>query len=174
MNFFSTEKNHGGSMKKSIGMYVILIILAFAVNVFAMGGGEQQPADPQQPGVQERAWEDDQVVQTFTGTVDQIGDDYVLIVNGMAYELDVDEQMVEGMIGQQVEVQGRLEEQTIQAEAVHPAGQMNGPLGTQPGEQRFPDEQQQPGWGQQPGEQQQPGTQQQQPGYGQQPGTQQQ
>ena len=145
-------------MKKGIALYVILFLLAFAVNGFAMGGGEQQQQE-QQPGVQERAGEQDQygqqqpmageqqAQQTFTGTVDRAGDNYILIMDGTAYELEVDdEEMVRGMVGQEVEVLGTLDGQTIQADTVSPSGQgMQQPMG---GEQ-------------QPGDQQQPGGQQQ-------------
>jgi hypothetical protein len=146
-------------MKKGIATLLALFLLAFAVNGFAMGGGEQQ-APEQQPGVEERAGEQEtwdqqqqdqtwdqqqqqqdqtldqqqqqdqtwdqqqQGQQTFTGTVDRAGDNYILIVNGTAYELEYqDEDMVENMVGQQVEVTGSLDGQTIEAESINPAGQ---------------------------------------------------
>jgi hypothetical protein len=73
---------------------------------------------------------DQEMQQTFTGIVDKAGDEHVLIVGDKAYQLDVDdEEMVEGMIGQEVEVRGTLEEETIQAESINPAGQMQQPMG---------------------------------------------
>jgi hypothetical protein len=67
----------------------------------------------------------EQMQQTFTGIVDKAGDEHVLIVGDRAYQLDIDdEEMVEGMMGQEVEVRGTLEEETIQAESINPAGQM--------------------------------------------------
>jgi hypothetical protein len=137
------------SMKKSIAALIALFLLAFAVNGFAMGGGEQQE---QQPGVEERAgeqpadqqWgEQQQMQQTFTGTVDRAGDNWVLIMDGTAYELEVDdEEQVRGMMGQEVEIQGTLDGQTIQAETIQPSGQGQQPMSGQ-------DYQQQPGGQQQ-------------------------
>jgi hypothetical protein len=128
-------------MKKGIAIYVTLFLLAFAVNAWAMGGGgeeQQQPTTEQQqpttqPGVQERAGEQEGYgqqpmgQQTFTGTVDRAGDNFVLIMDGTAYELDYqDEDMVRGMVGQQVEVMGTLDGQTIEAESINPSGQQPG------------------------------------------------
>jgi hypothetical protein len=85
------------------------------------GIGQQQQQQQQQPsGIgQQQAG-----AQSFTGTVDRAGDMYVLIVNGSAYELDADdEEMVRGMIGQEVSVRGTLEDDTIQVQTINRAGQ---------------------------------------------------
>jgi hypothetical protein len=85
------------------------------------GIGQQQQQQQQQPsGIgQQQAG-----AQSYTGTVDRAGDMYVLIVNGRAYELDADdEEMVRGMIGQEVSVRGTLEDDTIQVQTINRAGQ---------------------------------------------------
>jgi hypothetical protein len=112
----------------------VVMSLIFAGAALATGGG-QATGDQQQ----ERAGQQDGLLgigddpgmeQTFTGTLDRIEDDYILIVEDRAYMLEVeDEQMVEGMIGQEVEVRGTLDEETIEAQTVNPAGE----LGEQPG-----------------------------------------
>jgi hypothetical protein len=85
-------------------------------------GGMEQPRAGEQAGQQ----------QTFTGTVDRAGDMYVLIVNGRAYELEADEEeTVRNMVGQQVDVQGTLEDRTIQAESINPSAQGMGTSGAQ-------------------------------------------
>jgi hypothetical protein len=62
--------------------------------------------------------------QTFTGTIDKAGDEYVLIVGDKAYQLDADdEEMVEGLMGQEVEVFGTLDEETIQVDTMNRAGE---------------------------------------------------
>jgi hypothetical protein len=96
---------------------------------------------------QDRAWEDQQQrdadrtngvfgngqeqqqqeqLQTFSGVIDRVGDDYVLIVGDMAYELDIDEdRLIADVIrGQEVDVRGTMDEETIEVDAVHPAGEM--------------------------------------------------
>jgi hypothetical protein len=138
----------GESMKRSIAALIALFLLAFAVNGFAMGGGEQQQQQEQQPGVQERAgeqpadqqWgEQQQMQQTFTGTVDRAGDNWVLIMDGTAYELDVeDEEQVRGMMGQEVEIRGTLDGQTIQADTIQPSGQGQQPMSGQDYQQQQP------------------------------------
>ena len=77
--------------------------------------------------------QEQQAQQTFTGVVDQIDDDYVLVVGDRAYKLDIDEeQLVKGMIlGQEVQVQGTMDENTIQAESVSRAGEMQEQPGTE-------------------------------------------
>jgi hypothetical protein len=109
---------------KTIIMTVVMSLI-FAGAALATGGG-QATGDQQQ----ERAGQQDGVLgigddpgmeQTFTGTLDRLEDDYVLIVEDRAYMLDVDEQMVEGMVGQEVEVRGTLDEETIDVQDVHRA-----------------------------------------------------
>jgi hypothetical protein len=94
---------------------------------------------------QDRAWEDQQQrdadrtngvfgndreqqeqLQTFSGVIDRVGDDYVLIVGDMAYELDIDEdRLIADVIrGQEVDVRGTMDEETIEVDAVLPAGEM--------------------------------------------------
>jgi hypothetical protein len=86
---------------------------------------QQQDQTWDQQQQQDQTWDQQQQgQQTFTGTVDRAGDNYILIVNGTAYELEYqDEDMVENMVGQQVEVTGSLDGQTIEAESINPAGQ---------------------------------------------------
>jgi hypothetical protein len=71
--------------------------------------------------------------QTFTGVVDQVDDNYVLIVGDRAYKLDIDDdQLIKGMIlGQEIEVQGTMDDETIQAETVNRAGEMQEQPGTE-------------------------------------------
>jgi hypothetical protein len=115
-------------MKRSIIAYIALVLLAFGVNAWAMGGGQdqqQQQPTQQQPADQPRVGEQPaEGQQTFTGTVDRAGDNWVLIMDGTAYELDTDEEdMLQGMIGQQVQVIGTLDGQTIEADSIQRAGQ---------------------------------------------------
>jgi hypothetical protein len=119
-------------MKRSIIAYIALVLLAFGVNAWAMGGGQDQQQQQQQPTQQQPADQQQQPMageqqagqQTFTGTVDRAGDNWVLIMDGTAYELNMDdEDMLEGMMGQQVQVMGTLDGQTIEADSIQRAGQ---------------------------------------------------
>jgi hypothetical protein len=71
------------------------------------------------PGISE---EHRQPVQRFTGTVDRQGEDYVLNTGDRTYGLDFDDrEMVDSLVGHEVEVRGTLEEGNIQAETLYPA-----------------------------------------------------
>ena len=77
-------------------------------------------------------------VQSFTGVLEKEGEDYLLMVGERSYRIEIDdEERVEQLLGQEVEVRGIVEEETIHAEAVaasHDVGVGPG-AGEQSGEQ---------------------------------------
>jgi hypothetical protein len=77
--------------------------------------------------------QEQQPQQTFTGVVDKVDGNYVLIVGDRAYRLDIDdEQLIRSMVlGQEVEVRGTMDEETIQAETMNRAGEMQEQPGMQ-------------------------------------------
>jgi hypothetical protein len=100
------------------------IIMTVIMSLILGGAAFAQQDTGQTNGFLGIGEDQEQMQQTFTGIVDKAGDEHVLIVGDRAYQLDVDdEEMVEGMMGQEVEVRGTLEEETIKAESINPAGQ---------------------------------------------------
>jgi hypothetical protein len=111
-------------------VYLKTIIMTAIMSLVLAGAALAQQDTNQSEGFLGIGGDQQEMQQTFTGIVDKAGDEHVLIVGDKAYQLDVDdEEMVEGMIGQEVEVRGTLEEETIQAESINPAGQMQQPMG---------------------------------------------
>jgi hypothetical protein len=107
-------------------MYWKAIIMTVMMSLILGGTAFAQQERNQDGGFLGIGGDQEQQQQTFTGVVDQIEDDYVLIVGDRAYKLDIDdEQLVRSMIlGQEVQVRGTMDDDTIQAETVSRAGEM--------------------------------------------------
>jgi hypothetical protein len=114
-------------------MYWKTIIMTIVMSLIMGGAALAQQESNQTDGFLGIGGDQQQMEQTYTGVVDQVEDDYFLIVGDRVYQLEVDdEEMVQGMVGQEVEVRGTLEEDTIQAESVDRAGMMQDqPMGGQ-------------------------------------------
>jgi hypothetical protein len=102
-------------------MHLQTIILTIIMSL-VMGGALFAQQETDQTGVVPGVGEEHrQPIEGFTGTLDREGEEYVLKVGDRTYQLEaVDEQMAQEMVGQEVEVRGFLEEETIQAETIYP------------------------------------------------------
>jgi hypothetical protein len=100
-------------------LFVVVLVLFLAVAAFA------QQMTIQHAGLFGFGENQSQPRQTFSGAVDRVGNDYVLIAaDDVVYQLEVEEEMlIEGFVlGQEVEVLGILEEHTIDVAAIHRPG----------------------------------------------------
>jgi hypothetical protein len=106
-------------------MYWKALIMTIAMSLVMAGAAIAQQQDNQTDGfLGIGGGQQEQGQQTFTGTVDKAGEEHVLIVGDKAYQLDADdEEMVEGLMGQEVEVLGTLEDETIQVDSINRAGE---------------------------------------------------
>jgi hypothetical protein len=100
-------------------LFVVVLVLFLAGAAFA------QQMTMQHAGLFGFGENQSQPRQTFSGAVDRVGNDYVLIAaDDVVYQLEVEEEMlIEGFVlGQEVEVLGILEEHTIDVAAIHRPG----------------------------------------------------
>jgi hypothetical protein len=127
-------------------MHLQTIILTLIMSL-VMGGAVFAQQETDQTGVAPGVGEEHrQPIEGFTGTLDREGEEYVLKVGERTYQLEaVDEQMAQEMVGQEVEVRGFLEEETIQAETIYPTEALpEDPFG------QIPDQQMEGGASEQP------------------------
>jgi hypothetical protein len=101
-----------------MSLRIVLLSIVLSMGIGAAEAAQQESWQAKQPPVAV----DQQPVNSYFGTLEQEGEDFVLKAQDQSYRLELQNgAQAESMVGEEVEVRGWLEGETIHAEAISTA-----------------------------------------------------